>query len=543
MIIKIKKPFPLFLSCIIWVLFYIPYLPYHILHPDNAGYVLGTKMMVNGSVPYLDFWDNKPPLIYFLYKLLLKIFGQNNFPCINYVALFFYITSTIFIYLIIKKLVSRHIANAVVIAYPFIANLFIGRDTINPNAEIYMLSFALASLFFYFKFIDKKPRLMLIPGLLLGVSTAFKQPSVFYFPVMILMLFIADKKAIKKNVYRLIYIFLSICGVWLATALYFYSKNALWDFWFSVFGFNFLYCGDFQKHIIMFILIKIYYGFLCSYPLIFPFYLFGLTRSLYLIIRKPSDKKLFFLYSFLILWHFADISGVSQGGLFYYHYFIQLIPSMTAITLIPCLQLLINFRHKKKVYYITGASIVMCVLVYLSLTERDLFQFHDPCKYTPPQKAYGLRKKIVQAYGKPALYFPYYRPIKMLTATQSYIKKVKQKAGVNDSIFIWGNLPEMYLLANRKPASRFIYASFITGQFYGLRNLFYTETKPLEQYLDQIKKLLFDDFSANPPKVILVSFHKRLRHTEFFWDYLRENYDYVKTDDQLPLDLYVRKQK
>ncbi|MCD6460677.1 hypothetical protein J7L67_08440, partial [bacterium] len=65
---KIKKFFPLILSCFIWILFYIPYLPYHILHQDNAVYLLGSKMMLVGKIPYLDFWDNKPPFIYFMYK-------------------------------------------------------------------------------------------------------------------------------------------------------------------------------------------------------------------------------------------------------------------------------------------------------------------------------------------------------------------------------------------------------------------------------------------------------------------------------------------
>jgi len=495
-------------------------------------------MMLSGSVPYLDFWDNKPPFIYFLYNIILKIFGHNNFASINYFALFFYLASTIFLFLIIKKLLSTRAASAVVIVYPFIANLFIGRDAINPNTEIYMLSFALLSLLIYFKLMDKKSYFMLIPGLLLGISSVFKQPSVFYFPIMIFMLFIADKKSIKKNIYRSIYLFLGICVVWLIISFYFFTKNSLWDFWFSVFGFNFLYCGDIAKHTKLIQLIKIYAGFLCSYPVIFPFYIFGIIRSCYLLIQKSTERKIRFSYFFILLWHLVDIAGVSQRGLFYYHYFIQLIPSMTVIMVIPCLEMI---KNRKKTLYLTVISIFISVLVYQSLTERKIFQFYDPCKYEPPQKVYSLRNKIVDVYGKKAMYFPYFRSIKNIDKIKHYVKIIKKKTDPKDSIFIWSNMSEMYLLAERKPASRFIYVSFITGQCYGLRNLFYTETKPLERYLKKIEKLLFEDFSANSPEIILVSFHKKLGHTEFFWNYLNENYDLMEPLNNLPLSIYIRK--
>ncbi|MCD6459044.1 glycosyltransferase family 39 protein, partial [bacterium] len=475
------------------------------------------------------------------YKLILKTAGANNFASINYAALSFYLASTIFLFLIVRRLASKGIANITVILYPFIANLFIGRDAINPNAEIYMLSFALSALFFYLKFMDKKSYFMLIPGLLLGISTAFKQPCVFYFPVMVFMLFVMNKKQIKEIIYASIYLFSGIFAVWLIISFYFYSKNALWDFYFLVFGFNFLYCGDIAKYKIPFRLLQIYSGFFCSYPLIFPFYIFGLIRSYYLIIKKPADKKNRFLYSFLLLWHLSDLAGISQSGLFYYHYFIQLIPSMTAIMVIAFMQLINSYSLKKKIYFSAGFSIFMCVLVYQSLTERKIFQFYDPCSYIPPQKVYSQRKKIVKTYGKQALYYPYYRSIKRYWQILGYVKTIQRNITSDDPIFIWGNISEMYLLANRRPASRFIHVSFITGQFYGLKNLFYTKKKPLARYLNRIKKLLFDDFTKNPPKAILVSFHNQLEHTEFFWDYLKKNYDYKKTPYDLPLSLYIRK--
>lgn len=537
---RFKWFFCLLFAFLLWTLFYIPYLPFHILHQDTSGYILTAKMILNGAVPFLDFWDNKPPFVYFLYALILKVFGINNFIPINYVSLCFYFISTLALYTIVRKLISSYYASIVSIFYPVFTNLLLARDAVNPNAEIYMLSFMLVGLSAGIHgILKKRPVFMVYAGLSIGIASAFKQPCVFYLAVLSAgwIIFYEKKTDIRIFLRSMALLGAAFFSVWAMIVFYFWYKNALWDFWFLSFGFNFLYCGDISQKKIIESLGLIYYDFIRIYPIIFIPYIFGLGSIIVLLIRRRTNR---FLWGILLLWHCADIAAVSVGGLFYYHYFIHLIPSLTAVTFLPILRLIQNRGIQKRWWIRCAAGIYCSIILYQVFTPRNIFVSTDPCRYIPPVQAYRHAKMWADINGAEFFYYPYYRPPKTHWQITEYIKLIRSHVPPDKPIFVWGSVPDIYLMSNRKPASRFIYASFITGKFYGLSNLYCSSQPSLTEYLDKISGLLLSDFSANQPEMIIVTDREQLSHTAFFWNYLRDNYSKLDVKKRLPVDLYIK---
>ena len=95
---------------LLWIVFYIPFIRFQILHVDEAVYLIIAKQILKGAVPYLDVWDHKPPMVFWLYAFVMKLFGTRNFIPVNIVTLLFNLFSTLMIYKITKILTSKRTA-------------------------------------------------------------------------------------------------------------------------------------------------------------------------------------------------------------------------------------------------------------------------------------------------------------------------------------------------------------------------------------------------------------------------------------------------
>jgi hypothetical protein len=85
-------------------------------------------------------------------------------------------------------------------------------------------------------------------------------------------------------------------------------------------------------------------------------------------------------------------------------------------------------------------------------------------------------------------------------------------------------MPELYLLASREPASRFLYTSFVTGDFYGLGNLYDTPGIPFKRCEEDIQSQLITDLNIARPPVIVTVASIDSNHARFFAHYLNKYY-------------------
>lgn len=528
----------------IWYLFYLPFLPYHLLHVDTVVYILGAKKIILGGVPYLDFWDHKPPLVHFLYALVLKLCGFTNYRALNYVTLGFSLVSTVFVFLIAYTITGRQRAAGLIsLLYPILANIIACRDAVNPNTEIYMETCALIGLYSALQAtLSGRKTAFMLSGIWIAIACAFKQPAAVSIGVVFFLQLVEFFKSKNWRQFLLSFLLFStgFLFVWMIIVFYFYLNNALSDFLFQCSTFNAIYSSTIPAKGIIKNLTHIYLLLMQTRPLFFIPYCISLCWLLYSVTFRKIDFKKHFFFLFLLIWHLADIVGISAGGIFFLHYFVQWTPSLLLITFIPlfdCLSIL-PYRFRWSVWILTG---FYYILVGLDVSMLKYNEFSgNPWDYSSPLYYYRASKILRDKLGSGYYSYPYYYSPKFYWEIKKLVQTIKAKTRPDQPIFVWGFMPEFYLLASREPASRFIYTSFVTGNFHALGNLFQANNSLFQAYHQDIAmKLIFDLEEKKPPVIIIDDFEKS-PYSRFFWDYLERFYTPVKTDSKV-LQLYLRK--
>ena len=167
----------IFALIFVYCSFYVPF------SQDEGVFLTISKGLLNGLLPYRDYFDHKPPSIYFLLLMPVKFFGGNLFGYRAFVLLINILTS-FFVYKIadIYKKGSGFLAG---VSYIFIVYIFEGYYLI---AEPFLALFLSASFYLILK--KHNSYNYLISGILIGIALFIKQPAVLSaLPLVILAFF------------------------------------------------------------------------------------------------------------------------------------------------------------------------------------------------------------------------------------------------------------------------------------------------------------------------------------------------------------------
>jgi 4-amino-4-deoxy-L-arabinose transferase-like glycosyltransferase len=157
----------------------------------------------------------------------------------------------------------------------------------------------------------------------------------------------------------------------------------------------------------------------------------------------------------LWLWLVGAAIGVSAGLRFFGHYYLQLAP--------PLVLLATGALHRAKttVWMRTATLGAASLVVFIGL-------------------ALTTQPEILRPYGRLA-------------------EQIDVRTSASDSIFVWGELPQLYWASDRQPASRFITTGFLTGYSGGRAHVRIGEQYAVDGAWDD----LFADFRAHPPALII----------------------------------------
>lgn len=157
----------------------------------------------------------------------------------------------------------------------------------------------------------------------------------------------------------------------------------------------------------------------------------------------------------LWLWLFGAVVGVSAGLRFFGHYYLQLAPPLALLGAGAL------HRARPVVRTRTAALGVLSVLVFLGIALTT-----EPTILRPTD---GVAAEIA-ALTRPG-----------------------------DPMFVWGEVPQLYLAAERPPATRFLTVGFLTGYSGGRAN-----NRISTRYaVDGAWQQLWEDLAAHPPAVIV----------------------------------------
>ena len=208
---------------------------------DSGVFLYVGWRLLNGDIPYLDVWDHKPPLIYFVDALGIALTPDSLWGV--WILQFVFIFFTLFL---IFKLLDQAfglyaaVAGTTVLTSGILTILGKGNVT-----EEYALSFqALGLLLFVSAWKKDFPiRDSFWIGLVGGLAFNFKQTTIgiwITYGLFLLAIRLLQRRSPLRDL-------LSLLAGWfvpsLVFILYFASQNALADFWEQAYLYNFVYIG------------------------------------------------------------------------------------------------------------------------------------------------------------------------------------------------------------------------------------------------------------------------------------------------------------
>ena len=434
----------LLLTSFLFFLLRLPSLFEPYWYGDEGIYqVLGVAMN-QGKLLYRDIWDNKPPLLYFVYSL----FGSDQF-LVRFFSLIVGIVTVIAFYFLAKKLFEKQ---KIVFASTGIFAILFGLPLLEgniANAENFMLLPIITAGYLVlksskYKAFNNKYLMLFSSGILLSIAFLFKIVAIFDFAAFAVFLLFADSNFSLRNLLKIKTLLLEVekiisfvIGflipiVFVATIFLF--NGALQYFIKAVLFSNVGYVGYGNQFIIPqgFLILKlITLGVFCSF-------IYAKRKSL-------SVETIF-----IFIWFAFSVFNAFFSQRPYTHYVLTLLPSF-------CLLIGYYFFDKSK-RIITFLVLALTLFVVL----RSFWFFSRFPFYYTNFIAFVAGANNLFAYQG---FFDKETPLDYTLA--GYINSHTSQ---NDYIFIWGNNAQLYKLTGKIPPGKYAVAYHITSYPDGVSN-------------------------------------------------------------------------
>lgn len=415
--------------------------------------------MNRGAVLYRDIWDNKPPLLYAIYALWPSLLWAKTAATLSVIGV------CVFVWLIVKKILI-HSRGAKMTAGLFFQSLIVLAVGVLLSIPRFEGTIANAELFFIlpivvggylifgsYQFLTTGESKLINfklagAGILAFTAFLFKAPAVFDFAGMFLFLTVLqiEKYLQTKSAESFLK---SILKISLNAGVPFFVLLALT---FGVFYFNGA-TGEFINAVFLQNASYISVGAGALTKFSNPLFLRGLLLVLGIIIlsyaylKKLVSKPLLFF----AFWLGFSIYGALLSNRAYNHYLLQLFPPAVLFTGYVFYE--IFFVKQFRIATIATAGVFVSVAFYLSQMFHGAFAlrtvpyYQNWADYLSGQKS---KSEFVNFFDART---------QNLYLLAEYID---EESFASDSIFVWGDIAAIYVLADRPAATKFIQAHHLT---------------------------------------------------------------------------------
>ena len=428
---------------------------------DEEAFATFARVILHGGLPYVSVVDKHPPLLYYWYALWLRLFGDTNMLAVHIIGMLWVFLTCLVIYRIGKKIYSGRAGLFAALAYAIFTTTY-KPSYISISASLIMaLPITLSVLFFL------KERFFLC-GIFCGLAVFTKYQSLVQLPFIIAAIFytgihfktpsplMGEGGGDGKNriAARLAAFIAGTTVVSAAVLGFLYFQGTLSPFYEYTWKAGLSYVSTGQDGYLRRALVNI--GSYVAATAI-------LWVSLFYHVRAVLKKEAEIL---MLGWFIFSIPAVFVGGRFYGHYFIQLLPPLCIIAG-PWLLRWWDDRRAviTALLIIFGIGFMIPRIFYRGIADH--FGFHS---------------------------------LEVETKIAEYIKG---RTEPSDKIFIWGVEPGLYFLAERFPATRFLWSDSLTGRLPGVVEAQRggMDTGAFVEARDW--KLFMDDLLNNKPSYII----------------------------------------
>lgn len=430
------KPFiPLILIISLILVLRVPNLYEPYWHKDEGMYLTIGQALNRGSILYQDVIDHKTPFIYFITAI------NPSLTFIKGLLILSSLASTTLFYLLAQKITP-------IKGFPFILTLIFALATTLPrfeghifNGEMVMMPFILFAHLLFWRNLLKTPlstkkinqhfQLMksknpIAVGVLFGLAFLIKVPSGFELLTVVLFVLSLIKLPVNHLRPMLHYLGFMLAGFiapFIVSLLYFGFHQALSVYIINGLLYNFFYISSWQQATTL--ISQIFSS--------IPIRLLLLTFYLLIIIRFTNTQT---SLRYLLIWLGCTLTAATLSLRPYPHYFIQVMPPLILILgIIPLVP------HLQKVLALVSILTVMAIVSNLNLN---------------PYKTMSYYQNFYAFINQQLSFFDYTNSFDTEAGTLYLLSYwLKTHSLEYDTIYIHGDLPNLYALSRRQPVTPF----------------------------------------------------------------------------------------
>jgi Dolichyl-phosphate-mannose-protein mannosyltransferase len=441
---------PLSLILVATALLHLQYLDIP-LERDESLYAYIGKVALTGGRPYIDFYEMKPPVLFYSYALFIALLGYSA-TGIHLAAAILAVVNTLFTYLIAKKLGGLPLAylSAIVFVLWSLSPAIYGSYLLSENIAI---AWGLPAILWALNYPKEKNLKQLFGvGFLLSMSFLTKQPAgVFAATVGLFWLsfWIVNRKTIEFGTFFqpllwsilgfFVPITLTIIGLWAIGS----GQEA--SFWLLEYPRLYTNSVNAEDAKLALDLMK---------QLVFTDYQGYFVATILGVLAVIISKRTVSQKIFLLTWVLFTVATVAIGKRYYGHYWTLAMPIMSILGAI-FFQDLINWLRQKKGKIEAAIASIIAILWSIHIL------FIQPNYYFNPTLT-----EISRTFSPG-------NPFVEHQILSNYLKKIIQPT---DKLIVFGSDPQFFIYLNKTSPIRHIYMPFFVNGKYSRAITWQNET-------------------------------------------------------------------
>ena len=461
-------------ACLIAIALRLPTFRYPLVSDDEAIYDAMAQVVVRGGVMYRDTVDHKPPGLTYTYSTIRALVEHlgGSFGAVmtgvHVLGVLVVVLTCVALHAVARELLEPHLASVPPLLYAFASATSVPPDSLAVNGELLMnLPTALAVLCALRasskdRSLARRLALDVAAGSLCGVAALYKYQGVFV-GLSFFFLFTSVRQVFVRGAALLA----GLALPFLATGLYFAHRGALHEAieWGILFNVRYLAEGPDLRAAAARLSMQLL-GVVLPSVLVYGAGLF----ALWLLVRRPAITTearhgVVWGRGLLVVWLLESFYCVTLGRRFFGHYFLQPELPLSLLAAGPLVRL---WERSPRV---VASLVIAPALVFFGIAA--LPELTRPIVYAADPDFWAIGHAVA----------------------------VRTKP--NDTIWVWGNVPQIYFTAERAPGVRFTFCNYLTGLSPASRSELDPTVDSRQNAVPGAWNLVVQDLDAHPPAVIV----------------------------------------
>jgi hypothetical protein len=462
-------------ACAVAALLHAPAFRYELISDDEAIYDAMAQVVSRGGVMYRDAVDHKPPGLVYAYasvRSLVEHFAgsfQEVLFGVHLLGLLVAMATCAVLYAIGRHVLEKQLWPLPPLLYALLSASNQPPDSLAVNGELLMNLPTVLAVWLALEAGRRKGAsgvlLNVVAGSMCGVAALFKYQAALI-GIALLALPLA-KGSVRVWAARALALGAGLMLPLGAAAFFFWRRGALDDAiaWGIEFNRSYIAEGpDLWTAVKRFSLQ--FFGMVVPNFVVFGAGLGGFARLVRRFIRPETDVcGVVGARAMMVVWTLESLFCVCLGRRFFGHYFLQPELPLAILAAGPIAAL---WRTRPRLIL---AGVGLPVLVFFLIAALP--------EYT---------RRIVYMID------PDYRTVG---------EAARERSQPSDSIWVWGNVPQIYYSAQRMPGVRFPFCNYLTGLSPGTRSEYDPSVDPRDQAVESAWKLVVQDLDTRRPALVL----------------------------------------